>query len=119
MTSDLTPEDFVRSALIGEALERAGYVVLVADDTMQFLTASDGACELLGYTREELTRMRVPQIVQDADAPTRYAQMIDEREQYGQVTLLHKSGDRIPAAYKAAETKVGELTYYVSVLRPL
>ena len=117
--ADLTPEDFVRSALIGEALDRAGYVVLVADETMQFLTASDGACELLGYTRDELSRMRVPQIVQEAEAPAMYARMVEDREQYGQVTLVCKSGDRIPAAYKAAETKVGELTYFVSVLRPL
>ena len=117
--TDLTPEDFVRSALIGEALERAGYVVLVADETMQFLTASDGACALLGYTRVELARMRVPQIVQEPEAPEMYARMVDEREQHGQVTLVTKNGDRIPAAYKAAETKVGELTYFVSVLRPL
>ena len=86
---------------------------------MQFLTASDGACRLLGYTRDELTRMRVPQIVQEADAPERYAQMIDSQEQIGQVTLVCKDGSRITAAYKAAETRVGELTYYVSVLRPL
>lgn len=93
--------------------------MLVADDTMQFLTASDGACDLLGYTREELTRMRVPQIVQEPDAGDRFAQMVEEHDQVGQVTLVAKGGDRIPAAYKAAETKVGELTYYVSVLRPL
>lgn len=117
--TDLTPEDFVRSALIGEAVERAGYIVLVADDTMQFLTASDGACTLLRYTREELARMRVPQIVQEPDASERFAQMVESRDQFGQVTLVTKSGERIPAAYKAAETKVGELTYYVSVLRPL
>jgi PAS domain S-box-containing protein len=116
---DLTPEDFVRSALIGEALERAGYVVLVADETMQFLTASDGACALLGYTREELVRMRVPQIVQEPDAPERYAKMVEEHDQVGQVTLVRKDGERIAAVYKAAETKVGELTFYVSVLRPL
>jgi PAS domain S-box-containing protein len=116
---DLTPEDFVRSALIGEALERAGYIVLVADDTMQFLTASDGACEVLGYTRDELVRMRVPQIVQEPDAPERFTQMIEEHDQVGQVTLVRKDGERIPAAYNAAETKVGELTYYVSVLRVL
>lgn len=115
----MSPEDFVRSALIGEALERAGYIVLVADDTMQFLTASDGACDLLGYTRDELSRMRVPQIVQEPDASERFAQMVAQRDQYGQVTLVRKDGERIPAAYKAAETKVGELTYYVSVLRPL
>ena len=119
MTDHLSPEDFVRSALIGEALERAGYVVLVADDTMQFLTASDGACKVLGYTREELSRMRVPQVVQEADASQLYARMIEEREQVGQVTLVCKDGTRVQAAYKAAETKVGELTYYVSVLRPL
>jgi PAS domain S-box-containing protein len=117
--NDLTPEDFVRSALIGEALDRAGYVVLVADETMQFLTASDGACDLLGFTRDELSRMRVPQIVQESDAPDRYAQMVAEHDQVGQVTLVCKNGDRVAAAYKAAETKVGELTYYVSVLRPL
>lgn len=117
--TELTPEDFVRSALIGEALERAGYVVLVADETMQFLTASDGACSLLGYTREELARMRVPQIVFEPDAPERYAEMIEAQEQVGQVTLVCKAGSRVAAAYKAAETRVGELTYYVSVLRPL
>src|SRR5438270_477553 len=49
--------------IVGEAVASGGYVVLVADAEMRFIAASDGACALLGYTREELVELTVPDIV--------------------------------------------------------
>ncbi len=53
---------------MGEAVANAGYVVLVADENMRYLAASDAACELLGYGREELIGLSVPDLVVESNA---------------------------------------------------
>ena len=54
-----TSEPLVQSVLLGEAVEHAPVAILVADDEMRYVAANATACELLGYTREELLQLRV------------------------------------------------------------
>ena len=53
-----TSEPLVQSVLLGEAVEHAPVAILVADDEMRYVAANATACELLGYTREELLQLR-------------------------------------------------------------
>lgn len=112
----LSAEALVQDVLLGEAVANAGYLVLVADEDMRYLAASDAACKLLGYTPEELTQMHVPDIVEETDADDRYREMTKAGHQHGRITLVTKDGRRIAARYEAYETRVARLPYYVSIL---
>ena len=62
----------IQGILVGEAVANAGYVILVADEMMRYLAASDAACELLGYSRAELLSLTVPDLVVESTAPALY-----------------------------------------------
>ena len=47
-------EPLMQSVLIGEAVEHAPVAILVSDEEGRYVAANEHACELLGYTREEL-----------------------------------------------------------------
>jgi PAS domain S-box-containing protein len=109
----------VQQLIIGEAVAAGGYVVLVADDQMNFIAASDGACALLGYTREELVALTVPDIVVERrQAKSLYAEFVRDGLQGGEITLRCKDGTPVEASYEASETAVAGQPYYVSVLFP-
>jgi PAS domain S-box-containing protein len=109
----------IQDLLVGEAVAHSGLAVLVADDEMQFLAASESACDLLGYSRTELLALRVPDIVVEGDASDRYQALIKARTQEGAITLRRKDGSTVMARYDARRTRVSQLEYYVSILRPL
>lgn len=116
------PEDIeplIHATLIGDAVASAPYVVLVADENMNYLAVSDGACALLGYSRADLLRKMVADIVEESDADLRYRRMIGERSQRGRIGLRASDGRVIKAIYEAHETRVAKLPYYVSVLIPV
>jgi PAS domain S-box-containing protein len=104
--------------LVGEALAEAPFVVLVADDEMRLTAASDAACELLGWEREELLRLRVTDIVVEQEAATLYSDFVAAGVQRGRITLRCKDGELVEASYEAHETRMSGLPYYVSVLFP-
>ena len=109
----------VQHRLVGDAVASGGYVVLVADFDMNFLAVSDGACALLGYTREELLELTVPDIVVErSEAASLYKQFVREGLQRGEITLRRQDGRTISAIYEASETIVAGERYYVSVLIP-
>ena len=111
--------DLIHRQLVGDAVASGGYVVLVADEEMRFLAASDGAVALLGYTREEITQLTVPDIVVDRrEAEAQYTRFVREGLQRGETTLRTKDGLLVGARYEASDTVVAGLKYYVSVLFP-
>jgi PAS domain S-box-containing protein len=79
--------------------------ILLADDEGRFVDANPAACNLLGFTREELMQRRVSDIV---DQGTRHPEtfglwqrFLDERRQTGRIVLRHKGGHSILAEYAA------------------
>ena len=105
--------------LIGEAVANAGYIVLVADEEMRYLAASDAACALLGYSRKEILELTVPDLVEESGASEMFAEFIQHRAQRGRITLRRKDGSTLAATYDARETEVSGMPYYVSVLSPI
>ena len=109
----------IQSTLLAEAVATAPYVILVADEEMRYLAASDAACELLDYSREELFALRVPQVCEEDDAATRYGELLKTSRHRGRIVLVCKDGSRVPAYYEAHSTRVSRLPYYVSILFPI
>jgi PAS domain S-box-containing protein len=113
-----TSEPLVQSVLLGEAVEHAPVAILVADDEMRYVAANATACQLVGYTREELLQLRVTDLAQSPEAEGEFEAMIATGELIGRTTVRNKDGSLRSLRHRSAETKIAGLTYYVAVLWP-
>ena len=104
---------------LGEAVTNADYVILVADESMRYLAASDAACDLLGYSREDLLTLTVRDLVVESNASELFDDFLRDDAQRGTITLRRKDGRLVVATYDARKTVVRGLSYYISVLSPL
>jgi len=111
-------EPLVQSVLLGEAVEHAPVAILVADDEMRYVAANATACELLGYSREELLRLRVPDIAHYPEAEGEFEAMISAGELIGRTTVRLKDGGARSLRHRSAEIRIAGLAYYVAVLFP-
>jgi PAS domain S-box-containing protein len=111
-------EPIVQSVLLGEAVEHAPVAILVADEEMRYVAANTTACRLLGYTREELLKLRITDIARYPEAEGEFEAMIAEGELIGRTTVVCKDGSKRSLRHRSSETSIAGLTYYVSVLWP-
>jgi PAS domain S-box-containing protein len=111
-------EPLVQSVLLGEAVEHAPVAILVADEEMRYVAANATACELLGYSREEVIRLRVPDVASYPEAEGEFEAMISTGELVGRTTVRRKDGTRRSLRYRSSETTIAGFTYYVAVLWP-
>ncbi len=100
-------------------LKQAPLMVLVADVEMRYLDASDAALHALGYSREQLLRLSVPDVVLDrTDAERRFASYLMTGTQHGTITLRRRDGSTFDASYTATVRHTGDETHYICVLVP-
>jgi PAS domain S-box-containing protein len=104
----------IQQFLLYEAIDVAPALVFVADDDMNYLAVNNTACEVLGYSREELLLLRVPDIAVTVDAPSLFEQMMSEGAQQGDVELRTKDGALLSFIYQAAEVEIARTRYWVS-----
>ena len=105
---------FVQLGLLGEAVDGAEVAVLVADENGEYVAANRYACELLGYSREELVGLRVHDVSVDPEVAGHYQRFVNDRHDRGTVMLRRKDGSTFAFRYLAGETRIAALTYYVS-----
>ncbi len=112
-------EPLIQATLIGEALDRGPALVFVADENMRYAAVNALACEILGYTREELLGLNVTDICRYDEAPTEFSAMLQARRLEGEATLTRKDGSTVGYQYMAGETRMAGMLFYVSVGRTL
>jgi PAS domain S-box-containing protein len=108
-------EALIQTALVGEALDDGPALVFIADDDMKYLAVNRYACETLGYTREELLRLRVTDVAREDDSSQEYEEMLRRGSRNGIAILTRKDGSTFPFEYRAGQTTVAGLRLYVSV----
>ena len=108
-------EVLIQTALLGEALDTGPALVFVADEEMNYIAVNESACRELGYTREELLKLRVTEIAQDAQAGSQYDEMLARGSRDGIAILTRKDGTTVEFAYRATETTVAGLPLFVSI----
>jgi PAS domain S-box-containing protein len=113
-----TSEPLVQSVLLGEAVEHAPVAILVADDEMRYVAANATATKLLGYTREELLKLRIPDVAAHPEAEGEFEAMIAAGELMGRTTVTCKDGTKRNLRHRSSETRIAGLVYYVAVLWP-
>ena len=108
----------MQSILLGDAVEHGPVAIFVADDEMRYVAANTFACELLGYTREELLGMRVTDIARYPEASDEFGDMVVSGKLEGSTTLVRKNGSELTIRYRAGQTRIAGLEYYVSIAWP-
>ncbi len=101
--------------------ERATDAIFIENDRDEILDANPKACELLGYTREELTNMSVP----DIQAPecrgekgrVLRGELVDHQGKPFEVLDLHKDGSRIPV--EVTNNRLDEKGLFLSIVRDI
>jgi PAS domain S-box-containing protein len=112
-------EPLIQESLIGEAIDHGPVAVLVAGDDMQYLAVNEYAAELLGYTREELLELRLPDVARGQGVSERFEEVVAHRRHDGEETLTRKDGTEIAVKYVTKETTVAGLTVFVAVMWPV
>lgn len=105
----------LRDTLIAAALDAAPVCVFVADSDMRYRAVNAYACELLGYTEEELLQMRVRDVAAYEEAPHEYSTLIESAYLRGVSRLRAKDGEELLLNYVAGEIELEAETLYVSV----
>ena len=108
------PTEF-RTAVLGAAVDAAPVCVFVADQEMRYRAVNAHACELLGYSEEELLQMRVPEVATYEEAPQEYAAMMNTAYMQGVSRLRSKDGEELLLSYVAGELELDGETMYVSI----
>ena len=107
--------DLVQAALLGEAIDAGPVLVFVADERMKYVAVNRPACDVLGYTREELLDLHVTDVVHAADAPSQYEEMVLSGARTGTARLTRKDGATLGFEYRAKQTRIGGMEFFVSV----
>jgi PAS domain S-box-containing protein len=108
-------EALIQTALLGEAIEAGPALVFVADEEMHYIAVNQYACEALGYTREELLAMDVTEVAREPGAAAQYDEMLARGIRHGTAVLTRKDGSTVLFLYRAAQTTVAGLTFFVSI----
>jgi PAS domain S-box-containing protein len=107
------------TALLAAAVDTGPAAVLVTDRGGHVVAANATACEVLGYTREELLGANASEFVVATDgAQSRYADLLERGEQKGLIPVRHRDGRIVMMRYSAARVHGSAPELYVSVSFP-
>ena len=108
-------EKLVQAGLLGDAVDGGPALIFVADDEMRYVAVNQTACTVLGYTRDELLAMRVTDVATDGDASDLYDQLMADRRISGRTGIATKDGRLLRFDYRASETTMAGMRFYVAI----
>jgi PAS domain S-box-containing protein len=111
-------EPLIQASLLGEAIDHGPVAVFVADDDLRYIAVNEFACTLLGYTREELLDLTVTEVARDGRTGEQ-ADFVAHATRDGRTRLVRKDGTEVEIAYRASETTVAGMRFYVAIGWPL
>ncbi len=109
-------QPLVQQFLLYDALDEGPSLIFVADEQMKYVAVNTTACRTLGYTRQELLALGVPDVAVAPEASEIYQDMLWARNgQRGVTPIRTKDGRVLSLAYNAGEVRVAGLPYWVSI----
>ena len=117
--SNAVAHELVQKSLVGEALDHGPVATFVADEEGRYLAVNAYACDLLGYTREELLALRLSDVAVNPEAQQDYDEMQRVGTSTGVTVLRHRDGHELPMHFRASETTVGGMPLFIGVCWPI
>jgi PAS domain S-box-containing protein len=111
-------EPLVQASLLGEAIDPGPVAILVADEDGCYVAVNQFACEMLGYSREELLELHVADVAPGKQAARDYAAIVAGQHAEGVQKLVRKDGSTFQFQYRTRETRVAGMTVYLAVGSP-
>jgi PAS domain S-box-containing protein len=108
-------EELIQTALLGEAVDVGPALVFVADEEMRYIAVNRRACDVLGYSREELLELTVTDVAREEESGAEYDQMLARGFRHGSAVLTRKDGGSVSLVYQARETVAAGLKLFISV----
>jgi PAS domain S-box-containing protein len=105
----------VQIGLLGEAIDGAPVAVFVTDDAGRYLAANRCACDLLGYSREELLGLSVRDLAVGSDVEAHLQRLLTTREDRGVTELRRKDGTTARLRYRAGHSTLAQIPCFVAV----
>lgn len=110
-------EAAIHQALLGDALECArGFGAFVLDEDGRYIAVNDAACELSGYTREEIVGREIGSF--DAHLAEEYRSALTRPARTGRTWIERKDGTRVEVEYRTSETRVARMPYLLVICWP-
>ncbi|MEW6207339.1 MAG: PAS domain S-box protein [Acidobacteriota bacterium] len=96
--------------------------IFITDIDSRFIAVNDAACELAGYSKEELLRMRISDLHEEADlsAYKKYHDQIMAGEEIlSEAKILRKDGRKVDAEFSNRRVCIGGLLYMHTTARDI
>jgi PAS domain S-box-containing protein len=112
-------DPLIQATLLAEALENGPVAIFVVGDDLRYVAANRFACELLGYEREELLGLTARDVAPTVDMDEFLLELIRDRRRNGRSTLRRKDGEAVEVEYRATESSVAGLPFFVTACWPV
>lgn len=105
----------LQRTLLGDAIDGAAVLMFVADEDARYMAVNGYACQVLGYSREELLSMTVPEIAVDPKGPALYTAMLEQGGATGVTPICCKDGRQLSFRYWASPVTIANLQFWASI----
>jgi two-component system sensor histidine kinase/response regulator len=105
----------LQRTLLGDAIDEAAVLMFVADDEAKYLAVNAYACKVLGYSREEVLGMTVPEIAVDPRASALYKAMVDQGGGTGLTPIRCRDGRLLQLRYWASPVTIAGTDFWASI----
>src|SRR6476469_461368 len=103
----------IHLALLADAIENAPFAVSLFDEDGNYVAVNARACELTGYTREELIAMGPFGLAVRGEgfAKRTFEEALAGERVSGTARIRRKDGTTVDIAYRIGPTRVGKLPF--------
>ena len=104
----------VQASLLGEAVDAADIAILVSDEDGRCIAVNQGACDLLGYTRDDLLELQVRDFAPEVDPGECFRAVYASGRTDGVIDALLGDGNRLAVRHVSTPTRVAQMRLVLS-----